>query len=336
MGIPSAPTFIVVSAKHLSHHAHLKCRICLVVVFLTLSLSVLAQTGGSPSDEEVWEMEKVIVSATRTEEELLDVPQHATVITEEEIRATGASNLAEVIATKAGVSVSDHGPEGSEKSVSIRGSVTSQVLVLIDGVRANSAQNAVVDLSLIPLENVERIEIVRGGTSALYGSDAVGGVINIITKRTASRDYTLRLSVENGSYLPHRHVTGFGLGTANQDPNFLDLVDTQKATIQLSHDLGAFSLNATGSFIRAQNGYVFKDDNNENRKRENAELLGGDLWLAVRFPWDRGFVDLSGSYLKQKKGIPGTDTTPSPDAAEPDQLMHSNLHFSTEMLFTDF
>ncbi len=293
-------------------------QVLLIVMVLPL-FPVRGQTAESSSDEEVLEIERVIVTATRTEEKLLDVPGHATVITEEEIRASGARNLAEVLDLKAGVSISDYGPEGSQKSVSLRGSVTSHVLVLIDGTRANNTQNGVVDLSLIPLENIERIEIMRGGTSALYGADAVGGVINIITKRKPSNKYTVRVSIENGSYLPLEHVTGSDPDKSNNEPDYLDLVDTQKARVHLSHDFGSLYLNMAGSFTRAQNGYVFTDNSNESRKRENAELLGGDLWLAARFPLDMGFIDLSGTYVKQLKGVPGTETFPSPDAEEEDQ-----------------
>jgi outer membrane cobalamin receptor len=307
----------------------------LLIVLMVPHFPLLGQTGEPSSDEKPLEIEKVIITATRSEEELLDVPGHATIITEEEIRASGARNLADVLDFSAGVSISDFGPEGSEKSVSLRGSATGQVLVLIDGTRANNAQNGVVDLSLIPLENIERIEIVRGGTSALYGADAVGGVVNIITKREPSNEYTLRVSLENGSYLPAEHRTGLGADESNNKPDYLDLVDTQKAKIQFSHDLGGLYLNMAGSFVRAENGFVFVDSNNNNRKRENAELLGGDLWLAARLPLSMGFVDLSGSYVIQQKGVPGLESAPSPDAEEQDQQIRSMLRFRTERLFTD-
>ena len=93
-------------------------QVFLIVLVLPL-LPVWGQTNESSSDEEVLAIERIIITATRTEEELLDVPGHVTVITEEEIRSSGAANLAQVLNSKAGVSISDYGPEGSEKSVSI-------------------------------------------------------------------------------------------------------------------------------------------------------------------------------------------------------------------------
>ncbi len=315
--------------------SHTKGVLFLSTLLLTFCLSISAQTDGSPTDEDVLEMEKVIITATRTEEELLDVPQHATVITEEEIRAMGASNLAEVIDEKAGTSISDFGPLGAQKSVSLRGSTTSQVLVLIDGVRTNNAQNGVVDLSLIPLDNIERIEIVRGDMSALYGADAVGGVINIITKREATKDYTVRIQVENGSYLPQEHVKGYGLDKEKAEPENLDLVDSQRISLQMSHDFGPLMLNSSGSFFRAQNGYIFKDLNNEDRKRQNAHFLGGDASLALRFPFQSGFVDVSGFYLKNNKGIPGKASSPTLNAEQSDQRVRGVLHMKTDHFFTD-
>ena len=97
--------------------------------------------------------------------------------------------------------MNDYGAEGATKSVSIRGSTSSQVLVLLDGIRLNSSRDGGVDLSSIPMEIIDHIEIVRGGESSLYGSSAIGGVINIVTKKAEKP--SISLSVTNGSYIPH-------------------------------------------------------------------------------------------------------------------------------------
>ena len=82
-----------------------------------------------------------------------------------------------------GLSVAQSGTRGKTTSVFMRGTNSNQTLVLVDGVRANSPQDGRFDFGQIPIENVDRIEVVRGPASALYGSDAIGGVINIITRR---------------------------------------------------------------------------------------------------------------------------------------------------------
>lgn len=91
-------------------------------------------------------------------------------------------SLSDVLNMSEGVYVQDTGPEGGRSVVSIRGCDPEQVLVLIDGRRINSAADGVVDLNSIPLEMIERIEIYRGGQSARFGPDALGGAINIITR----------------------------------------------------------------------------------------------------------------------------------------------------------
>jgi outer membrane cobalamin receptor len=130
-------------------------------------------------------LNEIVVTATKTEKELKDVTQSVTVVTAAELRNSGATNTAEALRTVTGVFLTDQGTPGSLATLSIRGSSYSQVLVLLDGVRMNSPRDAGADLSALPvaLDDIERIEIVRGSSSALYGADAVGGVVNIITKK---------------------------------------------------------------------------------------------------------------------------------------------------------
>ncbi len=260
-------------------------------------------------DVDAVEMEEVVVTATRTRARVLEVPQHVSVITGEDIRDSGAKNLADVLNARAGSGVSGYGPQGQQQSASLRGSTIEQVLVLVDGVRLNDAMSGDVDLSLVPIENIERIEIVRGGMSALYGADAVGGVINIVTRKEAEEDHTVLVRVENGSYIPVEHVAGFGLNKQTNDPDYAGLVDTQKVSARLSHDFGGVVLNTAGSFVHARNGYVFKDVNDQDRKRENADLIGGDASLALRFPTETGFLDAAGAFVLNEKGVPGAETS---------------------------
>ena len=129
------------------------------------------------------ELGQVVVTATRTEVEISDAPQSISVITKEEIRNTPDRTIPEIIQRAAGVQINQNGPIGAIATAQIRGSEAGQVLILIDGRRINDAQNGLFDLSSLPLtkDDIERIEVLRGGASALYGSDAMGGVINIIT-----------------------------------------------------------------------------------------------------------------------------------------------------------
>ena len=109
-------------------------------------------------------------------------PASVSVITAEEIARLGALSVADVLRILPEVRIKDSGGPGSFTSVSIRGSSSTQVLVLLDGVPLNRPDQAVMDLTTLPIQNVDRIEVLRGPFSAIYGSGALGGVINIITR----------------------------------------------------------------------------------------------------------------------------------------------------------
>jgi outer membrane cobalamin receptor len=297
-------------------------------VFPFLPLMLFGQEDGETAS-----MPDVVITATKVEQEVLDVPEHVTVITGEEIEKSGARNLGEVLTARAGVSISDYGPAGLLQTVSMRGSTSNQVLVLIDGIRQNNALNGTVDLSLIPIKNIERIEIVRGGSSALYGADAVGGVINIITKKEAGNRF--RITLENGSFIPGNYVSGSGAGKVENPANPLDLFDSQKIVLSFSRDGEKLSLVTTGSVTRADNEYLYRDTNSEDRKRENADLLGWDLYAGFRIPHRTGSVDISASAVQGDRGVPGSITSPTPQSRQADEVYQANLAFFTDRFFSD-
>ncbi|MEO5676949.1 MAG: TonB-dependent receptor plug domain-containing protein, partial [Usitatibacter sp.] len=106
----------------------------------------------------------------------------ATVITREDLDASGALSLAEVLQRRAGVEVRATGGPGQPQGLFIRGAGTAQTLVLIDGLRAGSATVGTTSIENIPLEMIERIEVVKGPLSSLYGSEAMGGVVQVFTR----------------------------------------------------------------------------------------------------------------------------------------------------------
>ncbi|MGB2981226.1 MAG: TonB-dependent receptor plug domain-containing protein, partial [Candidatus Zixiibacteriota bacterium] len=109
-------------------------------------------------------------------------------IDKQQIRRMQARTLAEVIENVSGVFVQGSGGAGGSGQVSIRGSSPEHVLVLVDGHKINPSGSGVADLNTIPLEMVERVEILKGGQSARWGADALGGVINVVTRPSKSRE----------------------------------------------------------------------------------------------------------------------------------------------------
>ena len=159
----------------------------------------------------------VIVTATRTESTEADTLAAVTVITRDEIARAQASDVAELLRDTAGVDIGRTGGPGAVTSAFIRGGNSNHTLVLVDGVRINQATAGGPALQNIAPEMIERIEIVKGPRATLYGSDAIGGVINIITRGAASgADISLRAGSYNtregaGSFSYHEQGKSLAL-----------------------------------------------------------------------------------------------------------------------------
>jgi vitamin B12 transporter len=171
----------------------------------TLSSVLVALAANAPQvlaqDEAVTQLEPTVVTATRTETPLRELGSSITVITQEDIAKRQVITVADALRTVPGLDVLQSGGPGKVTSVFLRGANSNQTLVLIDGVEMNdpSSPNNGFDFANLTVDNVERIEVLRGGESSLYGSDAMGGVINIITKKGAGKP-TYSVRGEGGSY----------------------------------------------------------------------------------------------------------------------------------------
>ncbi len=151
---------------------------------------LIAQTAVF-ADSEVEKLPEVAVTANRTETELSKINRSITVITSEEIEQKKAKDLVSLLAQVPGIDVKRSGPKSQQTSVFIRGMRSQHTKVMIDGVALNDivAPQTAPIFPTIPLDNIERIEIIRGGASTLYGSNAIGGVINIITKKAGEDSF---------------------------------------------------------------------------------------------------------------------------------------------------
>lgn len=128
-------------------------------------------------------LDEIVVTATRTPQQQESVIADVSVISSEEIKRGGQSTLVELLQRQPGIEITNNGGAGKTSGIFMRGTNTGHTLVLIDGVRVQSATAGTTTLENIPIQQIDRIEIVRGPASSLYGQDAIGGVIQIFTKK---------------------------------------------------------------------------------------------------------------------------------------------------------
>lgn len=153
----------------------------------------------------------VVVSASRTPIPRESLIADVSVVTQDEIQQSGALTLSDILRTQSSIEIQSNGGMGQVTAVHLRGNSSQSAVVLLDGMRIGSATVGLTAFERIPVEQIERIEIVRGATSSLYGSDAIGGVIQIFTKK-ASNKPSLNLYAGYGSY----HTKETSIGFANK------------------------------------------------------------------------------------------------------------------------
>ena len=220
-------------------------------------------------------MEEVVVTATRQEEKISSVPANVTVINETDIKNSTAYDVPDLLRSQVGVHVNDIAGNRRDYSVDLRGfgeTGALNTLVLVDGRRINEADLSGSDWSLIPIDRIKKIEIIRGGRgSVLYGDNASGGVINIITKE--GETFKTGAEINGGSY------------------------DTFKGSAYVSGTQSKLSYALSGSYLTSD-GY-----------RDNSDTEAKDLGLNLGY-YQNEMVkwNLSSGYHKDDTGLPGALT----------------------------
>jgi vitamin B12 transporter len=208
----------------------------LAAAWLALSGSGLLQAGES----DVIELTpRLVVTPSRMVQPLTDTLAAVTVISREDIELSAAEDLFELLRLQPGVDVVRTGGAGAQTSVFLRGSNSNHVLVLVDGVRVGSANTGAYAWEQLPLNQIERVEIVRGPRGSLYGSDAIGGVVHVFTRSAPE---------------PHARVTGGSFGTAEAEGG----LGYQGERTRLSINAGY--RNVDGFSAQNPNGFSYHPD----------------------------------------------------------------------------
>ncbi|MBS1155834.1 MAG: hypothetical protein H6R07_1758 [Proteobacteria bacterium] len=200
----------------------------LVSVFPCLFLASMV----ARADEAVTELPETVITAARVPQPQREVLGDVTLITRKDLELQRGQSLVDVLSAQPGIQFSSNGGKGKTTSVFLRGTNTAHMLVLIDGMRYGSATTGMASLQHLPLEQVDHIEILRGAAASLYGSDAIGGVIQVFTRRGGK---TPAASVEVGLGSNHTREanaqvaasigdTRYALGVAHSETDGINVI----------------------------------------------------------------------------------------------------------------
>lgn len=171
-----------------------------ILLRLTTIATACAASGAFAQARAPTPLDAIVVTATRTPSTVDAALAAVEVIDRAQIDASGAHSLPELLRGRAGITIVNQGGAGKLSTLSLRGTESDHTLYLIDGVRIGSTTSGFAALQDIPLDQIERIEIVRGPRSSLYGADAIGGVIQIFTRRDARRGVHAHARIAAGSH----------------------------------------------------------------------------------------------------------------------------------------
>lgn len=269
-----------------------------IITLLTLTPFLFAS--------DVIKLEKIAVTATKTARSLSNLPANVRIITAEEIQSSGATSVDELLKSVAGVDVVHNLgvlSSGSSSKVIMRGvggTGESRTLLLVDGVPMNSSFSGSVEWNQIPLDSIERIEVVKGASSALYGSNAMGGVIHIITKKPSNN--LVKTAVSIGS------------------------MNTKIGTFQLNGKKDRFGYSLVGE-VTNSDGYIIEREEDREANTIKTSMKRKNALLGLSYDFDESSdISLSHSYYKNSQfgglEIPSFDYNPGVDVSKMTQLSY--------------
>ena len=281
--------------------------------FLAPAAVVLCGVSSFSLAAEPLSVEPLVVTTTRTAQSADESLAAVTVITREEIERKQAASLPELLRSVPGVTLANNGGPGKSTSLFLRGSESDHVLVLIDGIKVGSATTGSVAFQDLPVELIERIEVVSGPRSSLYGSEAIGGVIQIFTRKGSGAGLRPFFSAGIGSQGSHSGSAGlsgrdgqswFNLGVAGSDTDGINVkrrgvsgyegdsdgYRNLSASLRAGHRF-ANGLELDGSYLEAQSHNDYDAVNSKRTKGfgANADGVQKVAGLRARFaplePW---------------------------------------------------
>ncbi len=245
---------------------------------VALGISLPLVIAVASAQENVTTLDEVVITATRLEKGIQDQATNVSLVSGEQIENSGAKNVAEAIEGLVGITeASERGGKGPSREIRMRsgGDTANQVLVLVDGQPINDVSLGAADLGDIPTDGIERVEVIRGPSSALWGANALGGVVNIVTRQPSEEGQVTKFGFRGGSF----GTQNYNLAVSNKD-------EGRMFVFAASKDVSM--------------GW-----------RENSEYTGDDLFFKSAYDLDdMGKVGVRLTYHHSEFGLPGKNTTP--------------------------
>jgi outer membrane cobalamin receptor len=295
------PGIYQISTKHVGYNSDQKQKVELKRGEIKDANFILTEMYYSSSDA-------IVVTATRGRSTTQELPHSMSIVSQERISLIKPLNISEVLQNIQGIYIKDYGGVGDLKTISLRGSNPEQVLVLLDGQRLNNPQTGQIDLSMISLEEIEQVEILRGGSSAVYGADAIGGVLNMITRKSQT-------PTGIGASL---HLLGGSFNTRSLD-----------AAIDFESQIwdGSFTYKQ----LRSDGDFTYTDSDGQEQTRTNNDVHSHNFFTTIKSqlgqsPYKTN-LDMSYGYFTAERGAPGPTDFPSQTARQWD----TNQQFQTAL-----
>ncbi|KAI3594704.1 Outer membrane vitamin B12 receptor BtuB [Cupriavidus sp. U2] len=257
--------------------------------------------AAQPAAAQPQSLAPVVVTASRTAQRVTEALPHTTVVTQEDIVDSQAPDLRSLLRGQAGVEFAANGGMGANTSLFMRGANSNQVLILIDGVRVAGVSGGTAQLANILPDQIDHIEVVRGNVSALYGSDAIGGVVQIFTKNGAGQAPAANAQVEYGSNNTRQGTVGYGGQIGDTSFNLTSSIFKTDGFSSINYNQWAA---ANAAAVRRGNGPNPGDNPYENKS------VSGQIRHKFTSDWDAGFAAY---YSKSDLSYDSTSGKPTDD-----------------------
>ena len=292
------------------------------VIILFFCYTIASPFGISAQQDSLFSTEEIEVTTTGIENSVFSSPSNITILNKNSIERRNGTTVSDILKSVSGVFVKSYGNSSALQTISMNGLGAEHTVILLNGSKLNSLQNGQIDLSLIPTDNISRIEVMNNGYSSLYGSEAMGGVVNIITDEFSSANkLKLSLGSDFGSY------------------------NARKFYFKVSNTLNKLKWNFSLSDEKSDNNYEFYyDDGIEKQLKNklNAAYKISNYVFSSQYDFNSNFnINYYTQFVNADKEIPGIETgLIPPDTKQLDknwnnivQLNYTKKNFS---VFSDF